>query len=142
MGVQLRAGTDDLNAVRLRGRLSAPPERRAQPSGDEVVTLRVVVRRPGGGAVDALDVSLGPAPGAGGRPGPGEVGRRQLARAERFTVDQRVEVVGELRRRWWDAGGTRRSRLEVRATAVLAVDDEAAPVGDGADPGATPGPAR
>lgn len=123
MAARLRADTADVNAVRLRGRLSSPPERRVLPSGDEVVGLRVVVRRPDGGAVDALDVSVGPAPGAGGRARPGEVGRRQLAAAERLTVDQRIEVVGELRRRWWDAGGARRSRLEVRATAVLPVDE-------------------
>lgn len=121
MAAQLRADTGDVNAVRLRGRLSSPPERRVLPSGDEVVGLRVVVRRSDGGAVDALDVSVGPAPGAGGRARPGEVGRRHLAAAERLTVDQRIEVVGELRRRWWDAGGARRSRLEVRATAVLPV---------------------
>lgn len=124
MTAQLRAEITDVNAVRLRGRLSSPPQRRVLPSGDEVVGLRVVVRRPEGGAVDALDISVGPAPGAGGRARPGEVGRRQLAAAERLAVDQRVEVVGELRRRWWDAGGARRSRLEVRATAVLPVVDE------------------
>lgn len=132
MDTQLRAAEDDLNAVRLRGRVSTAPERRVLPSGDEVIGFRVVVRRPEGGTVDVLDVSLGPAPGAGGRARPGEVGRRQLAAAERLQVDQRVEVVGELRRRWWDAGGARRSRLEVRATAVLAVvEDDVASGGAG-----------
>lgn len=121
MGAQVRADEEDVNAVRLRGRLSSTPERRVLPSGDEVVNLRVVVRRPDASAVDAVDISVGPAPGAGGRARPGEVGRRQLAAAERLAVDQRVEVVGELRRRWWEAGGARRSRLEVRATAVLPV---------------------
>lgn len=121
MAAQVQADEGDVNAVRLRGRLSSVPERRVLPSGDEVVNLRVVVRRPDGTSVDALDVSVGPGPGAGGRARPGEVGRRQLAEAERLAVDQRVEVVGELRRRWWDAGGARRSRLEVRAAAVLPV---------------------
>jgi single-strand DNA-binding protein len=124
VAAQLRADDDDVNAVRLRGRLSADPERRVLPSGDEVVRLRVVVRRPDGGAVDTVDVSLGPAPGAGGRARPGEVGRRALTAVERLEVDQRVEVVGELRRRWWEAGGARRSRLEVRATAVIPVVGE------------------
>lgn len=124
---ELREDGTDVNAVRLRGRLSSEPARRTLPSGDEVVGLRVVVRRPDGGSVDAIDVSVGPAPGAGGRRRSGQLGRRALAAAERLAVDQRIEVVGELRRRWWDAGGARRSRIEVRATAVIAVVDD---VGD------------
>jgi single-strand DNA-binding protein len=127
VGATLRADQDvDVNAVRLRGRLSTVPVRRTLPSGDEVVALRLVVRRPDTSTVDTVDVSVGPAPAAGRRASVGQVGRRSLAAAERLEVDQRVEVVGELRRRWWDAGGTRRSRLEVRATAVLPV------AGDGA----------
>jgi single-strand DNA-binding protein len=124
VGAQLQAGGNDVNAVRLRGRLSSTPQRRALPSGDEVVNLRVVVRREDATSVDTVDVSVGPGPGAGGRARPGGVGRRQLAQAERLAVDQRVEVVGQLRRRWWDAGGARRSRLEVRATAVVPVVGE------------------
>ncbi|MEX1179179.1 MAG: hypothetical protein WEB09_12030 [Nitriliruptor sp.] len=108
----------DANLVRLRGRISTAPERRVLPSGDEVVALRVVVRRPGGDTVDALDVSVGPGPAPGRRPTAGQVGRRVLAAAERLELDARVEVVGELQRRWWQAGGARRSRLEVRATEV------------------------
>lgn len=119
--------SDDVNLVRLRGRVSGAPERRVLPSGDEVVALRVVVRRPDSETVDALDVSVGPAPGPGGRRSDGQVGRRVLATAARLSVDDRVEVAGELRRRWWDAGGARRSRLEVRATTVRAspVDEPA-----------------
>jgi single-strand DNA-binding protein len=119
--VELQADERDVNAVRLRGRISTEPDRRTLPSGDEVVRLRLVVRRPEGAGVDAVDVSVGPAPPAGGRRGAGQVGRRVLATAERLAPDQRVEVVGELQRRWWAAGGARRSRLEVRATAVLPV---------------------
>lgn len=128
MDSELRGDGTDVNAVRLRGRLSSGPERRTLPSGDEVVGLRVVVRRPDGGSVDAIDVSLGPGPSTGARRRPGQVGRRALAAAERLDVDQRVEVVGELRRRWWDAGGARRSRLEVRASAIIAVVEETATV--------------
>jgi single-strand DNA-binding protein len=113
-----------VNAVRIRGRVSTTPERRSLPSGDEVVALRVVVRRGDGAAVDAIDVSIGPAPAARGRRTPGQVGRRVLAAAERLTVDDRVEVVGQLRRRWWEAGGARRSRLEVRGTTVARVVDD------------------
>lgn len=121
MGVQVTPTADE-NAVRLRGRVSTAPERRRLPSGDEVVALRVVVRRPIGDTVDALDVSVGPAPPSGGRAGPDQVGRRVLAAAARLEIDDRIEVVGQLRRRWWQAGGGRRSRLEVRATAVTCVE--------------------
>jgi single-strand DNA-binding protein len=122
--VEITATADDVNAVRLRGRVSAAPERRVLPSGDEVVALRVVVQRGAGATVDAIDISIGPGPAAGARPSSGQVGRRLLAAAERLEVDQRVEVVGQLRRRWWDAGGARRSRLEVRGTAIARVVDE------------------
>lgn len=120
----LRAGATDVNAVRLRGRLSVPPERRTLPSGDEVVRLRLVVRRSDQAGVDAIDISVGPAPPAGKRRTDGQVGRRLLASAQRLEPDQRLEVVGELQRRWWAAGGSRRSRLEVRATAVLPVSTD------------------
>jgi single-strand DNA-binding protein len=122
--VEVTAADDDVNAVRLRGRVSTTPERRYLPSGDEVVALRVVVRRDGAATVDAIDVSIGPAPAAGGRRAVGQVGRRVLAAAERLSVDERVEVVGQLRRRWWDAGGTRRSRLEVRGTSLARVVED------------------
>jgi single-strand DNA-binding protein len=126
---ELRGDATDVNAVRLRGRLSSVPTRRTLPSGDEVVGFRVVVRRPEGGSVDTIDVSVGPAPAAGRRRQPGQVGRRALAAVQRLDVDQRIEVAGELRRRWWDAGGARRSRLEVRAGAVIAVVDDTASEG-------------
>jgi single-strand DNA-binding protein len=101
--------------VRLIGRVSGLPERRVLPSGDEVVVLRVVVRRGSGAAVDTLDVTVGPAPPAGVRPRPGQTGRRLLAAAERLEDGQRVAVDGQLRRRWWGGPGGRRSRVEVRA---------------------------
>jgi single-strand DNA-binding protein len=108
----------DTNEVRLIGRISSAPERRVLPSGDEVLLFRIVVQRPDGG-VDAVPVQVGPAPPAGGRLAPGLTGRRVLAAVERFDVDDRVEVSGGLRRRWWEAGGARRSVLEVRATTVV-----------------------
>lgn len=124
MAVQVQAADDDVNAVRLRGKVSGEPERRVLPSGDEIVALRLVVRRHRTTTVDVVDVSVGPGPGAGARPGPDQVGRRTLAAAARLAPGDRVEVAGQLRRRWWDAAGARRSRIEVRASAVatLAVD--------------------
>jgi single-strand DNA-binding protein len=138
--VELTAADDDVNAVRIRGRVSTTPERRYLPSGDEVVALRVVVRRDGAATVDAIDVSIGPAPAAGARRADGQVGRRVLATAERLRVDERVEVVGQLRRRWWDAGGSRRSRLEVRGTSLARV--AADPGAHGAAPSTPPAASR
>jgi single-strand DNA-binding protein len=115
----------DRNEVHLRGRLSGRPERRALPSGDEVLHLRVLLRRPDGGT-DVVPVQVGPAPAPGRRRG-GQVGRRALARAERLTPGTRVEVEGQLRRRWWEAGGARRSRVEVLASAIAPVDDPEVP---------------
>lgn len=116
---------EDRNEVQLVGRLSGQVERRALPSGDELAELRVVVRRRGGGA-DTLPVQLGPAPSAGGRKGKRPVGRRELAAVLRLAPGRRVRVVGSLRRRWWQAGGARRSRVEVAATSVVALPDPAA----------------
>ncbi|HSK24315.1 MAG TPA: hypothetical protein VK906_14110 [Egicoccus sp.] len=110
-----------VNEVRIIGRASGTPERKTLPSGDEVVLFRVVVPRPTGGA-DTLPVSVGPAPVAG-RAGPGQVGRRLLAQAERTAAGDCVEVSGELRRRWWSTASGRTSRIEIRAASVTVVDD-------------------
>lgn len=113
-------GLQRCNEVRIVGRASGPAERKALPSGDEVVTLRVVVPRTAGG-VDTLPVNVGPAPRRG-RPRPGQVGRRLLASAERLPSGATVEVVGELRRRWWATAAGRASRIEVQATYLTPVD--------------------
>jgi single-strand DNA-binding protein len=118
--------TIDRNEVELIGRVSGDPTRRTLPSGDEVVQLRVVVRRLHQG-VDTLDVTVGPAPPAGARRRPGQSGRRLLSTAERFADGDRVRIAGELRRRWWGTGGHRQSRVEVRAHHLVAVT-----AGDGA----------
>lgn len=106
-----------VNEARLVGRLSGAPERRTLPSGDEVVSLRVVVPRPGGGS-DTLPVQFGPAPAAGRRRGIGQVGRRALGAVDRLEDGTRIEVVGAVRRRWWGGPDGRRSRIEVLAELV------------------------
>lgn len=111
--------SDDANLVRLSGRVSGTPERRTLPSGDEVVAVRLVVRRPDG-TVDTLPVRVGPAPPRGRRPREGQTGRRLLAAAAALQPDDRVEVEGCLRRRWWNAGTTRQSRIEVEAHQLTA----------------------
>jgi single-strand DNA-binding protein len=91
-----------VNEVRLRGRLSGEPEERVLPSGDTVVSFRVVVDRPAGAGrarVDAVDC-------AAFRPGV----RRSVLRWE---AGDSVEVEGSLHRRFFVAGGGRASRYEV-----------------------------
>jgi single-strand DNA-binding protein len=107
----------DRNEVRVVGRVSGSPARRSLPSGDELVTFRLVVRREPSGA-DTFDVAVGPAPPAGVRRRAGQTGRRLLATAAALDEDERVEVAGVLRRRWWGAGATRQSRVEIRAEAL------------------------
>lgn len=99
-----------LNEVQLRGRLSAVPEARALPSGDMVVTLRLVVPRVPGrrrgttgtgrsATVDTIDCTLWRA----------DLRRR----AVRWGPGDQVVVSGSLRRRFWRGQGQTRSRYDV-----------------------------
>ena len=94
-----------LNEVRLRGRFTGAVEREL-PSGDLLVTARLVVPRAGGATgasaatgVDTIDCALGP----------GQLRRRALKVPE-GTV---VEVEGTLRRRFWRGAAGPTSRYEV-----------------------------
>ncbi|MEO7234437.1 MAG: single-stranded DNA-binding protein [Lapillicoccus sp.] len=121
-----------VNEVRLVGRVSGAPETRCMPSGDEVVLLRVVVRRPlepppsrsaarvakaanlatddlpqrsaPRPTVDTIDVSCWTS-----------VTRRAGLRLAEGDV---VEVEGSLRRRFYRAGPTVQSRYDVVAARV------------------------
>ncbi len=92
-----------VNEVRLVGRVSAEPERREMPSGDELWTVRVVVPRPEVPGtrrqVDALECVAWAA-----RP------RRTVGA---WREGDLVQVDGRLRRRFYAAAGTRVSRVEV-----------------------------
>jgi single-strand DNA-binding protein len=91
------------NQVAVVGRLSAAPERRALPSGDEVATWRLVVERPVGSPGQAFDVLDCAAWGARVR--------RLCAGWQRGDL---VEASGALRRRFWRSpGGGVQSRCEV-----------------------------
>ena len=99
------------NEVRLVGRVSADPAQQELPSGDEVVTLRLVVARQRprttttpGAAVDTIDVACWTA--------------RTRTAALRLAAGDHAEVSGALRRRFFRAGGAAVSRYEVEATAV------------------------
>jgi single-strand DNA-binding protein len=101
-----RAGTEQLNDVTLVGRVSAAPEQRDLPSGDRLVTFRVVVDRPPDRgstkrAVDVIDVACWS-------------GRSQRS-ALALDPGEGVRVEGALRRRFFATGSGRASRYEVEA---------------------------
>lgn len=98
------------NEVHLVGRLTGEPQLRELPSGDVVLTFRIVVRRPPAPArrsgtrsptVDTLDCAAW---------------RRDVQRAVgRAASGDLLEVHGALRRRFWrgPAGPVSRSEVEV-----------------------------
>ena len=98
------------NEVVLAGRLPAPAEERTLPSGDVLVSFRVVVAR-----------APTTAPGRG--PSVDTIGCVAWQAAVRRTVlgwspGDLVEVSGALRRRFWRAGGGAASRTEVETIRV------------------------
>ena len=90
------------NVVVLVGRLARPAETRELPSGDRLVTYEVTVDREGERAETVPVVWFG-AP----------------ASAVDHDVDERMVVVGRVRRRFFRAGGGTQSRTEVVAESVV-----------------------
>ena len=106
------------NEVTLVGRVSAAPERRDLPSGDQLVTLRVVVDRPPQKgatkrAVDVIDVACWT--------------KRTQRSATGLEPDDGVRVEGALRRRFFAAGGGRASRYEVEASRLVRISRQPGP---------------
>jgi single-strand DNA-binding protein len=104
-----------VNEVHLVGRLAVEPARRELPSGDVLVSFRLVVARPPARkrpterspTVDTLDCSAW---------------RRDVQRSlARLQPGDVVEVHGSLRRRFWRAGPTAASRSEVEVLRVRRV---------------------
>jgi single-strand DNA-binding protein len=91
-----------MNVVVLIGRLARPTEIRELPSGDRLVAYEVTVERPGERAETVPVVWVG-AP----------------VSAVDHDVDERILVVGRVRRRFFRAGGSTQSRTEVVAEAVV-----------------------
>jgi single-strand DNA-binding protein len=94
--------SDHRNEVTVSGRLSAPAVGRELPSGDEIVTWRLVVDRgsvDGNRKVDVVDCTTFRA----------RVRRQALA----WTEGDVIEVVGSLRRRFWRGAGGLQTRCEV-----------------------------
>ncbi|KAB7742995.1 single-stranded DNA-binding protein [Nostocoides sp. F2B08] len=124
---------DGENTVVLVGRVSAAPEVRELPSGDALVTFRLVVPRPGrrrdAGAtkrsaterttVDVIDVACWTA--------------RTRRSALRLEAGDRARVEGSLRRRFFRAGGATASRYEVEATSVRASRPTGRSTGSGSE---------
>ena len=101
-----------LNTVTLVGRVSAAPEVRDLPSGDRLVTLRLVVDRPPARgitkrAVDVIDVACW--------------SKRTQRTATSLGPDDGVRVEGSLRRRFFATGSGRASRYEVEASRLARV---------------------
>lgn len=95
-------GTHLANEVRLVGRVSGQPEERVLPSGDRLVTFRVVVARDrprGRQTVDTLECVAWSA--------------RSRRSVSRWADGDVVELAGSLRRRFYRAGATTVSRVEV-----------------------------
>jgi single-strand DNA-binding protein len=90
------------NVVVLIGRLARPPEARELPSGDRLVAYEVTVDRPGERA-ETVPVVWFAAPASG----------------VDHDVNERMVVVGRVRRRFFRTGGGTQSRTEVVAEAVV-----------------------
>lgn len=98
-----------VNEVRLSGRLAAAPVQTRLPSGDAVVTFRLVVPRPPGrrrarpgsrgASVDTIDCSAW-----------GATLRRKVVS---WKGGDLIRIDGALRRRFWQAQGGARSRYDV-----------------------------
>ncbi len=105
----------DTNTVTLVGRVSAAAESRTLPSGDELVSFRLVVDRSPAALrrsrqkVDTFECTVWPA--------------RLRRRALRLEPGQVVRVSGELRRRFSRAGGGPASWVSVDVGVVEPVGD-------------------
>jgi single-strand DNA-binding protein len=104
--------TESLNTVTLVGRVSADPEARDLPSGDRLLTFRLVVERHPvrdgtRRQVDVIDVACW--------------SKRTQRAAERVASDDVVRVEGALRRRFFPTVGGRASRYEVEAERLVRV---------------------
>lgn len=124
------------NEVQLTGRVSGEPTERELPSGDRLVQLRVVVRRPTPRARSSGRAGEGAASGGQAGRGEGKRGARQQvdtidvacwtsrtrASALRLSDGSGVQVEGSLRRRFFRTGAGAASRYEVEARTLRAVE--------------------
>ena len=115
-----KTGTDEhddeavANDVRLVGRLTGEPTLVELPSGDELVTFRISVRRgaqAGGSAAGSATQRVDSVPCTAWSP---RVRRSVMT----WRAGDLVEVSGAVRCRFYQAGGATRSRVEVEASSA------------------------
>lgn len=95
-------GGEHRNEVIVAGRLAAGALPKQLPSGDEIVTWRLVVDRAVAGGkrkVDVVDCTA--------------FGARVRRQALTWSEGEVIEVIGALRRRFWRSPGGLQSRCEV-----------------------------
>lgn len=97
------------NQVLLTGRVSAAPVARELPSGDRMVSMRIVVPRPRKASdtrnqVDVIDLVAW--------------SKSTQRTATRLKPEDIIEAQGTLRRRFFQSGQARISRYEVELTRV------------------------
>jgi single-strand DNA-binding protein len=99
------------NSVYVVGRLSSEGEELILPSGDVLLRFRVVIPRPlkmrqaaTKTTVDTLDCYV--------------MGAALRKRVEKFEVGQVVELEGAIRRRFWKAGASVASRVEIEVLSI------------------------
>jgi single-strand DNA-binding protein len=116
--------SENVNEVRLSGRVSGEPRRRVLPSGDTMVSVRIVVPRPArrrperGATVDTLDCVAWLA--------------RPRGVLERLGPEDSVVVHGSLRRRFWRGEHGPMSKVEVEVIQARRVGARSARSGRGA----------
>ena len=97
-----------LNSVTLRGRLSGEPQERELPSGDRIVTFRIVVprgpaaRRRSKQTSDVIECVAWTS--------------RLRAKAGRLSGEDTIEVTGALRRRFSRSAGSLASYVSIELT--------------------------
>lgn len=100
--------TDHRNEVLVTGRLSTYAEARELPSGDEVVSWRLIVDRSVDGeraGIDAIDCVA--------------FATRLRRSAVKWQPGELIEVEGALRRRFWRTASGTASRFEVEVSRAV-----------------------
>ncbi len=97
-----------MNHVMLRGQLAADVETRETDGGQLVARMLVTVREENPRRIDVVPVTV-------------FVSDDDIVDA---TIGMEATVLGKVQRRFWDADGGRRSRIEIVAEAVMLRDSE------------------
>jgi len=102
IAAQAETETNDLNVAFVAGSLSSDPVERTLPSGDLVVNYEITSRSPGSGT-QTVPVAWFKPP----------------KRRQRLVAGDAVLVIGQVRRRFFRAGGATASRTEIVADKVV-----------------------